>query len=688
MKKQNIEKRVFDLFADLLPSPEETVTPSGIIVPSRVVDRGEDFDIVKLMAESKDPDTGLLRDLKIDDRDLVQASSFYDYSYSIIAGDAHPPWLIQMWTGLLLFGEVCPRCSNPNWLDLAWIVDNVDKRLPAIEITDHLKILKHGVCPKCKKTKHELITNWGLNNYTELVNVLGQRSGKSSSAATLASYHLHRFLKFPKLADMTKAMQKSTELTATFVSLTFTKAEALLWTPFKNIINESSWFQSYHSLLDHYGNKYGTELYRDKDLFLKYFHKSLKLYPTPPKSQTLRGDTRFLAVIDELGLFPLPKGSDDEDEQSDRANADEAHKSLTNSLVTVQAIQADLLAQDLNCPPALMIGVSSPISIRDKVMRRLVDSKTPEGKRFILGVNLPTWKVNPTINRNTPIIALAYASNAEKAERDFGANPPRVHQTFIKPNQVPHSLFVRKNSHVLAYQYDQPGFLYAKVEMHVATKFPSIVCIDAGSVNNSFCLVGAHFDFTSHKTVVTTIIEIMPHEGRRVDFNSTYTQVILPILKDLNAVVLLADQWQSLDILSRAKADMGMTIEKKPICLTKQYSPRRKDFDALVSMIDNKNYEFPFLSAEDYKHVTTDYIDFHTLNGQPTKHLLLQMLTVKDAGEGRPPEKGSGFTDDIFRALVLTTKIHDEKVMERLKKADVQVSEKRKMPMPVFRSRG
>ena len=683
----NIEDRARLLFPDLMPSNHiEIMTGAG---PVMVPDRGEDFDIINLMNDSKDPDTGLLRDLKIDDRDLKQASSFYDYAFNIIGADAHPPWFMQMWTALMLFGEVCPVCSDKRYLDLAWVVDHVDKATPSEGIVDRIKPLRHGICPKCKRGKWELIQNHGLHNYTELVNVLGQRSGKSSSAAMMASYHLHRMLKFPKLAEMTKATQKSTELTATFVSLTFSKAEALLWTPFANIVNDSTWFKDYHAMLDHYGAKYGTELYRNKDIFIKYFHKGLKLYPTPPKSQTLRGDTRFMAIIDELGLFPLPTGNDAEDETSDRANADEAHKSLTNSLVTVQSIQETLLAQGLNCPPALMIGVSSPISIRDKVMRRLADSRTDEGRKYILGVNLPTWKVNPTINRDTPIIMLAYASNAEKAERDFGANPPRVHSTFIKANQVPHSVFKVPNSHILKYQYDQPGLLYAKVERHHVARYPSVVCIDAGSVNNSFCLSGAHFDFKEHKTVVSTVLEIMPHNKLRIVFNLVYENVILPVLKDLNGVVLLADQWQSLDILSRARADMGLLPNGKPRCVALQYSPKRRDFDSLVSMTENGAYEYPFLSAEDYKHVTTEYIEFRTLNGQPVKHLLLQMLTVQDVGETRAPEKGDGFTDDIFRSLVLTTKIHNEKIMERLKNADLMVEQERRvMPKPLYVSRG
>jgi hypothetical protein len=229
-----------ELFGELMTPHILEAPEPGIILP--VEKYGEDFDIIGLMSDARDPDTGLLRDLKIDDRDLAHASSFYDYAFNIIGEDAHPPWMVQMWIGLLLFAEICPVCSDKRWLDLEWFVTHVPKDKPSKEIKEGLKILRHGVCPKCKRNKHELIVNHGLHNYTELVNVLGQRSGKSSSAALYESYHLHRILKFPRLADHTKAMQKSTELTLTFVSLTFAKAVGLLWTPFINTINESSWF--------------------------------------------------------------------------------------------------------------------------------------------------------------------------------------------------------------------------------------------------------------------------------------------------------------------------------------------------------------------------------------------------------------------------------------------------------------
>ena len=446
---------------------------------------------------------------------------------------------------------------------------------------------------------------------------------------------------------------------------------------------------SYFDMLDYNAEKYGVELYRKKDEFIKIFHKNLKFYPTHPNGNVLRGDTRILAVIDELGLFPLPTGDDEEDEQSARANADEAHKSLTNSLTTVQAVSLNLLQEGINAPGAYMMGVSSPMSVRDKVMRLLKDSQSEEGRKYILGVNLPTWKVNPTIHRDTPIIKLAYARNPVKAERDFGANPPKVNSPFITQGTMKKELFQIKQTHSLTFQYDVPGMLYAKVERQRTLNYPTLVTVDAGSVDNSFCLTAAYFDFETNKTSICTMLEIMPHEGRAIDFNLTYQHVILPICKDLNAVALLADQWQSLDILHRAREDRGKLPDGKPVTATKQHSPRRKDFNTYLSMLQNGNLLLPLISPVEYQQVIDGQIEnFRSLIGKPVQHYLLQALTVKDTHALKCPTKGDGNTDDIFRASVLLTKIHEPVIMDRLKYAHLhKTGTASKNPRPVYVSR-
>jgi len=101
------------------------------------------------------------------------------------------------------------------------------------------------------------------------------------------------------------------------------------------------------------------------------------------------------------------------------------------------------------------------------------------------------------------------------------------------------------------------------------------------------------------------------------------------------------------------------------------------------------NMHFPRISKEQFEAVLDgSVIDFRLLNGKPIQHLVLQMLTVRELGPTQCPGKGEGFTDDIFRALVLQVLVHEPKIMERLKNAVlVDDTLRPKMPMPAFAGR-
>ena len=668
----------------ILPAEKEIIMPDGF---------GEDFDVRTLMKMAEDPVTGTMRNLRVDDRDLPHAKNYFDYSYRIIGRDANPPWARQMWIGLVLFGEVCTACTKPKYMN----IDNIPKKMNSEELPKMLKLLEHGVCPCCKRHKYDLIKNHNLKDYMQLVNVLGQRSGKSSSfAAGYSSYAFHLYLKFPNLGSLARSsMQESTLLTGTFVSLNFAKAIGVMWTPFKKMVDGSKWFQNYFKILDEAKIKYGKDFYRVSTLYIDIYHKNMRWYPTGPRSTTLRGDTRLWAGLDELGLFPLPKGDEEEDNESERANADEAHKSLMNSLSTVQTIRWNLIKEGMSsAPPCIMGSVSSPYSLRDKVMRLLRESRTEVGGQTILGVNLPTWEMSPLFERDSPIIVAAYASNREKAERDYGANPPTVHSRFVPVKAYEEGTFVNgQNTHRLIYMYDRPGEIYGKIEKIRSCRWPSVITLDAGHVNNSFIITALHFDFDTNKTIGSTILECMPHEGRKINFNLLYENVILPLAKDTNAVALLADQWQGLDILYRIETDMGNNPLGKIRCKATQYSPRRKDFDVVVQMLDSKNLLFPTIDLEDKHKITNGQIeDFRKeMLNKPVSHFYLQLNTVMDGGPRSCPGKGDGYTDDIFRAVVLgASKIHHPKLMDRLKEAkdfNYGNGNAARMPMPAFAGR-
>jgi hypothetical protein len=248
------------------------------------------------------------------------------------------------------------------------------------------------------------------------------------------------------------------------------------------------------------------------------------------------------------------------------------------------------------------------------------------------------------------------------------------------------------NSHNFIYQYDIAGEVYGKIEKIRTFRYPSVIAIDAGHTNNSFVITGGHYDFDTGKTIVSTILECMPTDGRKINFNLLYQEVILKLAKDLNAVGLGADQWQSIDLLYRIRQDMGLNPDGKPRTLPKQYSPKRADFEATRAMFENKNLILPTVQQIDIDFILDGRVENYRteMMNKPVAHFLLQAVTVRDAGPTRAPEKGEHTTDDIWRAIVLLTKcIHNEKVMERLSEARKYNYDGNRvgMPMPGFASR-
>jgi hypothetical protein len=59
-----------------------------------------------------------------------------------------------MWMGLHLFGDICPKCSDPKWYSDIYSVpvDYKSRNLP-----DRLQLLQNGVCPKCGGRKSNFV---------------------------------------------------------------------------------------------------------------------------------------------------------------------------------------------------------------------------------------------------------------------------------------------------------------------------------------------------------------------------------------------------------------------------------------------------------------------------------------------------------------------------------------------------
>ena len=594
------------------------------------------LDMERIVADVLNSGARVAPDLRIDDRDLKEFPNFYEWCFSKDGGN-QAPFAKQLALATHLMAEWCPRCSHKAFRNIHKIPVN----FPAKDFPDKVQFLYHGVCPKCGARKSELVKSGELNAYVELDVCAGQRSGKSAFFNLLVPYLTHKWVKVEKPVE-TLGLMSSSILIGTCTALTWAKAQELLYDPISNAIENSKWFQQYFQLLDDYEERTGIELYKFKDTFLSFNHKNLILNTSGPNKRTLRGATRWISVIDEIGWFPH---GDDNDER-ERASANEVYVSLDRSLKTVRKSTMKLLKEGYDSIPlAYGCGISSPSSYNDKIMELVRNFK---GSKEVLVHQAPTWEMNPLFTKED--FAKEYQDDPIKAERDFGANPPMAENAWISDVKSLDHLLV--NRWVIDYQYDHftnrsgVDMVFGKLRSTKAppTCPPTVLTIDAGYSNNSFALAITAND--GRGANVLAVAEIAPKKGITViNYTRTVKQLLYPLIKAFNVQAVGADRWNSLKLLQDIEEDCHVQ--------TFQYSLKPTDFDLVYDylMEDLPAIKLPRPEMDlGQIFVTSDYP--HGFKYKPNSHLYHQFSTVNVDGRGSV-EKGNGYTDDILRAVAL-----------------------------------
>ena len=594
------------------------------------------LDMERIVADVLNSGARVAPDLRIDDRDLKEFPNFYEWCFSKDGGN-QAPFAKQLALATHLLAEYCPRCSHKAFRNIHKIPVN----FPAKDFPDKVQFLYHGVCPKCGARKSELVKSGELNAYVELDVCAGQRSGKSAFFNLLVPYLTHKWVKVEKPVE-TLGLMSSSILIGTCTALTWAKAQELLYDPISNAIENSKWFQQYFQLLDDYEERTGIELYKFKDTFLSFNHKNLILNTSGPNKRTLRGATRWVSIIDEIGWFPH---GDDNDER-ERASANEVYVSLDRSLKTVRKSTMKLLKEGYdNIPLAYGCGISSPSSYNDKIMELVRNFK---GSKEVLVHQAPTWEMNPLFTKED--FAKEYQDDPIKAERDFGANPPMAENAWISDVKSLDHLLV--NRWVIDYQYDHftnrsgVDMVFGKLRSTKAppTCPPTVLTIDAGYSNNSFALAITAND--GRGANVLAVAEIAPKKGITViNYTRTVKQLLYPLIKAFNVQAVGADRWNSLKLLQDIEEDCHVQ--------TFQYSLKPTDFDLVYDylMEDLPAIKLPRPEMDlGQIFVTSDYP--HGFKYKPNSHLYHQFSTVNVDGRGSV-EKGNGYTDDILRAVAL-----------------------------------
>lgn len=628
----------------------------------------DDFNFMDLVSKSIDPVTGIPLDVRLPEGDFKEAANFFQFCDEFRGRDAKFPFPRQIWACTHLLAEWCPKCSHPRWHDF----DRVPVNSSIDSIRERVVFLEFGICPECHTTKYDLIRKGHLNNYSEAAWMWGQRAGKSTTVGALTEYVIHKYLKFPRMSSICEGVSSSTPLSGTFIGLRFADAFALLWEPISKGILSNPWFSSFHSMLDDYGKRLGVEFYRSRSQYLKYMHKNIEFYPAAPNKRALRGRTRILSGIDELGWFPVGN-KEGENEDRERADADEVHHALDRSLLTMRTEVSKLMKKGYNnFINGLAINISSPSDENDKISRLV---KENVGSRKVMGLQAATWDISPFYSRDNEEIAEAYRKNPGDAARDYGAIPPSNASQFIVPSSVASAFSLRNRAVIEVQDNERDGRM--RRAGFISSVYPtqpmpaSIMSIDAGYSNNAFAIVVQNLSHVKigtgemsqqFKSIETSVmLEIQPQQGTTLHYTRIYNKVLKPLMVAFNVRALFADRWNSIALLDQAVEDFASKE-----MMGRQYSVKYRDFLLVRSYLQEGKLLLPKLEvpAEDLIAVS-DYP--FCFKDKPASHLYFQLGKVRDMGS--TVTKGAVYTDDLFRALTLgTSRILDLKVQEHLEK--------------------
>ena len=356
--------------------------------------------------------------------------------------------------------------------------------------------------------------------------------------------------------------------------------------------------------------------------------------------------------IDEIGHFDNSLGND-----KVKMNANEIYVALERSLLTIRASANRLLAKGFSdVPTGFFLNISSPFSIRDKVMelyRASLNSKK------LYGLQKPTWELNPTVTYED--LKSEFDKDEVTAWRDYGAQPPLQSNAFISNEEAVQNCIGRKRNGIKMtfaqkrYKNDDAE-RYAKVQNVSENENPSILALDAGHTGNSFGFVCGHMD-DEDNFAATIVAEVMPLPGIPLNFTLIYKEIITSIIESQNVVLVTADRWNSIKILSDIRSDFEIQTE--------QYSLKYKDMWFVKNYITESQIILPKTEKTVKECIEYDLDNYpYCYDNKPVEHLILQMLTVRDTGN--MVIKGDGnMTDDIFRALCLAVhRIKDPKHYE------------------------
>jgi hypothetical protein len=475
------------------------------------------------------------------------------------------------------------------------------------------------------------------NTFLHASGLILHNSGKTAITAVFCTYLTHRFATLNGIACDNYGL-RNTVLHGTFVAADLKQVSETTWGMTSNEIRNSAWFKQYFEYLKDEGKRLGTSLYQHKSDFLWLANKRILLSYRAGNKRGLRGTTRIIGAVDELGLFESSKQA--------LLSGPEIYTSLSNQLQTIRSNAAVRWSQGaFNLPSAYMFSVSSPMEEDDPIMSLAANSKQ-DPQCYIF--HLPTWEINPNITLES--MKAKMEKDPVATMRDFGAQPSTGRSTFISNPEIIEAVINDQRVTSLSYYSEvfeeivkERSFYYVRPKLQDCSPLdrtrPFVLACDAGEVNNSYAMALMGLSPEGY-SVVYGLIQIKPRAYNQklasVHFPSA-ENFISDLSRHLPLEMVLFDRWNSTDTVQRLRSKQIEAL---------RYSLKYQDFKDLKLAIQDKHVDLPKPEVA-FRTLMLEHISEDMITAQFCK----QLRTVRDTGRRlTKPELGD---DDLFRCFAL-----------------------------------
>lgn len=713
----NIPKKVIKTTTD-----PRTGTPSRIVVPNRgglilpqapgIITPSKTRDGIVSRFKNLLPD---LEDLteKIIDSDLdhtqaieveSKADDLVDWAPNVITWCSDKrflgmrPFAKQAEMLLHLFEEYCPRCSNLEYLSNIPVKDSIE------QVISKVALLDFGVCPHCGLTKAEGRQTGAFKDPTELIAVLGQRTGKTVVTSMGTSYLIHRNCQMSAPWKI-YGLSPGQIIDFTVVATTVSQSEKTLWGTLKGMIENSPWFKTYKTVVNEEGKRHGVkDTIKFAETFFWFGHKSIFLYFAANNPHALRGTTRFGAAIDELGHF-----SSNDSGKGVRANGPETYAALDNACFTLRGAVQEEIERDPNCnwPMPLLFCISSPVAMNDPIMshyREQMDNARMVKRHWA------TWEAHPKNTRE--MLEKLGETKKPTFMRDYGAQPPLTDEPLIQRMHIITDAFknplavdkqfgpiITPSLRGIIEDFDMQGGRTGTTTYYTASledlplpdyaalkaankeilgqyapllqelierpayRRPHIMGVDLGHSHNALGICCGYLAANGGKFITDFALAIKPTPSRPVNIADVYENLIVPLVEKLNVVAVFYDHWSSLhhlhDLAKKygAMGPLNSPRERRhwlsdlqskhalPPFIADSYPLSMGDAMMLVARLEQGDCLFPAMERGLMEMMADTRID---PADAPFANLALQMATVRARGNRLlKPNNGD---DDLFRA--------------------------------------